>query len=76
MFLLLFVGMYPLKSINNQLVEIIGACYIHGGIINNKAAVYSPYSSKSDELCLINNQVSRWMRVGGDAWLRQQMKHS
>lgn len=57
-FLLLFVGMYPLRSINKRLVEIIGACYSDNGIINEKAAVYSPYSSKSEELCSSNNQVS------------------
>ncbi|XP_029017170.1 plexin-B2a [Betta splendens] len=43
--------MYPLRSINAKLVEIIGACYSHNGIINEKFAVYSPYSSKSEELC-------------------------
>ncbi|XP_069580096.1 plexin-B2-like [Brachyistius frenatus] len=48
--------MYPLQSINNRLVEIIGACYSHNGIIKEKAAVYSPYSSKSEELCSSNNQ--------------------
>ncbi|CAL1568366.1 unnamed protein product [Knipowitschia caucasica] len=48
--------MYPLRSINNRLVEIIDACYSYSGIIKNKPAVYSPYSSKSEELCLNNNQ--------------------
>ncbi|XP_040885699.1 plexin-B2a [Toxotes jaculatrix] len=48
--------MYPLRSINKRLVEIIGACYSDSGIINEKAAVYSPYSSKSEELCISNNQ--------------------
>ncbi|XP_034530045.1 plexin-B2-like [Notolabrus celidotus] len=43
--------MYPLSSINKRLVEIIGACYSDNGIIKEKAAVYSPYSSKSEELC-------------------------
>uniref|UniRef100_A0AAQ5Z0H8 Sema domain-containing protein n=1 Tax=Amphiprion ocellaris TaxID=80972 RepID=A0AAQ5Z0H8_AMPOC len=43
--------MFPLQFINNRLVEIIGACYSHHGNINDKAAVYSPYSSKSEELC-------------------------
>ena len=57
MFLFLFVGMYPLRSINKRLVEIIGACYSDNGIINERAAVYSPYSSKSEELCSSNNQV-------------------
>ncbi|XP_069375673.1 plexin-B2-like isoform X2 [Paralichthys olivaceus] len=48
--------MYPLRSINNQLVEIIGACYSNNGLINNTAAIYSPYSSKSEDLCNSNNQ--------------------
>ncbi|XP_070709553.1 plexin-B2-like [Pempheris klunzingeri] len=48
--------MYPLRYINERLVEIIGACYSDNGIINEKAAVYSPYSSKSEELCSSNNQ--------------------
>lgn len=48
--------MYPLRSINKRLVEIIGACYSDNGIINKKTAVYSPYSSKSEELCSHNNQ--------------------
>lgn len=56
-FLLLFVGMYPLRSINEKLVEIIEACYSRNGIINDKAAVYSPYSSKSEKLCSSNSQV-------------------
>uniref|UniRef100_A0A671Y2M7 Plexin b2a, tandem duplicate 1 n=1 Tax=Sparus aurata TaxID=8175 RepID=A0A671Y2M7_SPAAU len=33
---LLFAGMYPLRSINKRLVEIIGACYSNNGIINEK----------------------------------------
>ncbi|KAG7219977.1 hypothetical protein INR49_018490 [Caranx melampygus] len=48
--------MYPLRSINKRLVEIIGACYSNNGIINEKPAVYGPYSSKSEELCSNNNQ--------------------
>uniref|UniRef100_A0A667ZHJ3 Plexin b2a, tandem duplicate 1 n=1 Tax=Myripristis murdjan TaxID=586833 RepID=A0A667ZHJ3_9TELE len=50
--------MYPLHSINKRLVEIIGACYSDNGIINGKSAVYSPYSSKSEELCTNNNRKS------------------
>uniref|UniRef100_A0A673XLY6 Plexin b2a n=1 Tax=Salmo trutta TaxID=8032 RepID=A0A673XLY6_SALTR len=50
------VCMYPLRAINQRLVEIIGACYRTKGQINNKSAVYSPYSSKSDELCKIENE--------------------
>jgi len=59
LFLLLFVGMYPLQFINYQLEEIIEACYSRNGIINDKPAVYSPYSSKSEELCSSNNQVKK-----------------
>uniref|UniRef100_A0A8C7RVQ9 Sema domain-containing protein n=1 Tax=Oncorhynchus mykiss TaxID=8022 RepID=A0A8C7RVQ9_ONCMY len=50
------VCMYPLRAINQRLVEIIGACYSTKGQINNKSAVYSPYSSKSDELCKIEKE--------------------
>ncbi|KAA8580096.1 hypothetical protein FQN60_005939, partial [Etheostoma spectabile] len=50
------VCMYPLHAINQRLVEIIGACYSNNGIINGKPAVYSPYSSKSEELCSSSNQ--------------------
>lgn len=49
--------MYPLKFINKRLVEIIEACYSDNGIINQRAAVYAPYSSKSEELCSSNKQV-------------------
>uniref|UniRef100_UPI0037E9BEC6 plexin-B2-like n=1 Tax=Semicossyphus pulcher TaxID=241346 RepID=UPI0037E9BEC6 len=48
--------MYPLRSINEKLVEIIDACYSNNGNINGRAAVYSPYSSKSEELCRDTNQ--------------------
>uniref|UniRef100_A0A8D3A7Y9 Plexin b2a, tandem duplicate 1 n=1 Tax=Scophthalmus maximus TaxID=52904 RepID=A0A8D3A7Y9_SCOMX len=58
LFPLLCAGMYPVRSINRRLVEIIGACYSDNGIVGGKAAVYSPYSSKSEELCSSNNQVS------------------
>ncbi|KAK7896818.1 hypothetical protein WMY93_022143 [Mugilogobius chulae] len=51
--------MYPLPAINNRLVEIINACYSYNGIINEKSAVYSPYSSKSEELCVSNPQKNR-----------------
>lgn len=71
MCLLLFVGMYPLKAINDKLVQIIGACYSNSGIIDHKPAVYSPYSSKSDELCLSNNQVRTSVCVKNKAWLQQ-----
>ncbi|XP_034019127.1 plexin-B2-like [Thalassophryne amazonica] len=53
---------YPLCAINQRLVEIIGACYSDGGNINNKVAVYSPYSSKSEKLCSSNSQKNRAVR--------------
>ncbi|KAK1906210.1 Plexin-B2 [Dissostichus eleginoides] len=56
--------MYPLRSINKRLVEIIGACYSHNGIINEKGAVYSPYSSKSEELCSSKNHVNMTLQYG------------
>ncbi|XP_077355581.1 plexin-B2a [Festucalex cinctus] len=48
--------MYPLRAINTRLLEIIGACYSDGGLINDKPAVYSPYSTKSGSLCSSTNQ--------------------
>lgn len=57
--LLWFVGMYPLQAINKRLVEIIDACYSKNGMINEKSAVYSPYSSKSEDLCISNSQVKK-----------------
>ncbi|KAF0029816.1 hypothetical protein F2P81_018921 [Scophthalmus maximus] len=54
--------MYPVRSINQRLVEIIGACYSDNGIVGGKAAVYSPYSSKSEELCSSNNQNNMALR--------------
>lgn len=57
--------MYPLRSINKRLAEIIGACYSDSGIIRGKAAVYAPYSSKSDELCG-SNQVRESSLALGD----------
>uniref|UniRef100_A0A3P8UYJ5 Plexin b2a, tandem duplicate 1 n=1 Tax=Cynoglossus semilaevis TaxID=244447 RepID=A0A3P8UYJ5_CYNSE len=47
--------MYPLTAINRRLVQIIGACYSDNGLIDGKSAVYSPYSSKSEELCSNSN---------------------
>ncbi|CAN9508504.1 unnamed protein product [Ophioblennius macclurei] len=48
--------LYPLQSINHRLLQIIGACYSDNGLINNTAAVYSPYSSKSEDPCSSSNQ--------------------
>lgn len=52
----LFVGMYPLRSINKRLVEIIEACYSSKGVIGGKTTVYLPYSSKPEE-CRSSEQV-------------------
>ncbi|XP_061570338.1 plexin-B2-like [Cololabis saira] len=54
--------MYPLQAINKRLVEILDACYSNKGIINGKSAVYSPYSSKFEDLCSSNNQNSMALR--------------
>ncbi|CAN9498964.1 unnamed protein product [Ophioblennius macclurei] len=43
--------MYPLNSINEQLVDIISACYSDSGKISGFPAVDIPYSSKTDEFC-------------------------
>ncbi|KAM6984807.1 plexin-B2a [Aplochiton taeniatus] len=43
--------MYPLRTINRRLVEIIAACYSDSGNIDGRPAVYAPYSSKSEDLC-------------------------
>ncbi|CAG5926826.1 unnamed protein product [Menidia menidia] len=51
-----FYRMYPLDFINDKIMGIIEACYSNNGIIKNKPAVYSPYSSKSEDLCSSNNQ--------------------
>ncbi|XP_056280657.1 LOW QUALITY PROTEIN: plexin-B2-like [Pseudoliparis swirei] len=60
--------MYPLHSINKRLVEIIAACYSYNGIINEKSAVYSPYSSKSEELCssIKNNNMALSLKCGAE----------
>ncbi|XP_068162621.1 plexin-B2-like [Antennarius striatus] len=54
--------MFPLRSINKRMVEIIGACYSDNGIINGRAAVYAPYSSKSEQLCSHSNQNNMALR--------------
>ncbi|XP_022611595.1 plexin-B2 [Seriola dumerili] len=43
--------MYPLKSINERLVDIISACYSDSGRISGFPAVDIPYSSKTEEFC-------------------------
>ncbi|XP_042157362.1 plexin-B2b [Oncorhynchus tshawytscha] len=43
--------MYPLKAINERLVDLISACYSDSGKIAGTPAVDIPYSSKTDEFC-------------------------
>ncbi|KAJ8007378.1 hypothetical protein DPEC_G00116890 [Dallia pectoralis] len=43
--------LYPLKAINQRLMEVIDACYSHSGLINATMAVYSPYSNKNEIMC-------------------------
>lgn len=66
------LGMYPVRSINARLVKIIDACYSHSGIINDTSAVYSPYSSKSEELCSSNSPVSKSVCVPDRERLKQE----
>ncbi|XP_030629464.1 plexin-B2b [Chanos chanos] len=60
--------MYPLKSINKRLVEIITACYTDSGKIEGKLAVDRPYSSRSDELCTghIRRDILNEYKCGAD----------
>uniref|UniRef100_A0A3P9HD48 Sema domain-containing protein n=1 Tax=Oryzias latipes TaxID=8090 RepID=A0A3P9HD48_ORYLA len=44
--------MYPLQAINHRLEQLIGACYLKNGLINDKSVVYSPYASKEQEPCV------------------------
>ena len=50
--------MYPLNIINEQLVDIISACYSDSGKISGFPAVDIPYSSKTDEFCTSKISVS------------------
>ncbi|XP_054655754.1 plexin-B2-like isoform X2 [Dunckerocampus dactyliophorus] len=54
--------MYPLRAINKRLLAIIGACYSHGGLIDDRPSVYSPYSTKSGGLCSSNNQQNMMLK--------------
>ena len=54
--------MYPLNAINEQLVDIISACYSDSGKISGFPAVDIPYSSKTDEFC--TSKIS----VSGSSW--------
>uniref|UniRef100_A0A8C9W004 Plexin B2 n=1 Tax=Scleropages formosus TaxID=113540 RepID=A0A8C9W004_SCLFO len=56
--------MYPLRSINQQIMEIISACYTKNGKIGNKIAVDSPYTT-SNQLCLNAVSVSSY-KCGAD----------
>lgn len=67
----MFAGMYPLRSINERLAEIIGACYSDNGIIREKPAVYAPYSSKSDELCGKNQVRENSLALGDKGTARR-----
>ncbi|XP_035770270.1 plexin-B2b [Neolamprologus brichardi] len=46
--------MYPLNSINQQLMDIISACYSDSGEISGVPAVDVPYSSQTYTACLSN----------------------
>uniref|UniRef100_A0A6Q2YY19 Plexin b2a, tandem duplicate 1 n=1 Tax=Esox lucius TaxID=8010 RepID=A0A6Q2YY19_ESOLU len=49
--------LYPLKAVNQRLVEVIEACYSGNGNINSTPAVYSPYSNKKkEELCVSSSE--------------------
>lgn len=43
--------LYPLKRINERMVDIISACYSDSGKIGGKPAVDIPYSPKTDDFC-------------------------
>uniref|UniRef100_A0A6Q2XWD0 Plexin b2a, tandem duplicate 1 n=1 Tax=Esox lucius TaxID=8010 RepID=A0A6Q2XWD0_ESOLU len=48
--------LYPLKAVNQRLVEVIEACYSGNGNINSTPAVYSPYSNKKKEELAITHR--------------------
>ncbi|KAG9332888.1 hypothetical protein JZ751_014417 [Albula glossodonta] len=50
--------MYPLKTINKRLVEIIGACYTNFGQIDSKKAVDPPYSTAGNSFCSVTGSES------------------
>ncbi|KAJ8382804.1 hypothetical protein SKAU_G00035820 [Synaphobranchus kaupii] len=47
--------MYPLKAINQRLVQIIGACYTNEGKMDGKKAVSPPYSHTAHAFCVVLN---------------------
>ncbi|XP_055048270.2 plexin-B2b [Misgurnus anguillicaudatus] len=44
--------MYPLKNINQKLLDIVTACYTDNGKIDGKLVVESPYTASKDDLCV------------------------
>ncbi|XP_029111402.1 plexin-B2-like [Scleropages formosus] len=46
--------MYPLRYINQRIMEIISACYTKNGKIGNKVAVDSPYTTSAHLLCSVS----------------------
>uniref|UniRef100_A0A8C9SGA4 Sema domain-containing protein n=1 Tax=Scleropages formosus TaxID=113540 RepID=A0A8C9SGA4_SCLFO len=46
--------MYPLRYINQRIMEIISACYTKNGKIGNKVAVDSPYTTSANLLCSVS----------------------
>lgn len=71
----LFVGMYPLRSINKRLVKIIEACYSGNGVIGGKPTVYLPYYSKPED-CRSNDKVRNTrLRVTDKKELREREKY-
>uniref|UniRef100_A0A8C9U8X8 Sema domain-containing protein n=1 Tax=Scleropages formosus TaxID=113540 RepID=A0A8C9U8X8_SCLFO len=50
--------MYPLRYINQRIMEIISACYTKNGKIGNKVAVDSPYTTSANLLCSVSVRVS------------------
>lgn len=61
--------MYPLNAINEQLVDIISACYSDSGKIAGQPAVDIPYSSRTDEFC------STKIAVSAPVCLPQRLTH-
>uniref|UniRef100_A0A8C9TM89 Sema domain-containing protein n=1 Tax=Scleropages formosus TaxID=113540 RepID=A0A8C9TM89_SCLFO len=50
--------MYPLRYINQRIMEIISACYTKNGKIGNKVAVDSPYTTSANLLCSVSYKCS------------------
>uniref|UniRef100_A0AAQ4P2Z2 Plexin b2b n=1 Tax=Gasterosteus aculeatus aculeatus TaxID=481459 RepID=A0AAQ4P2Z2_GASAC len=58
--------MYPLDSINERLVDIIGACYSNSGKHHGLPVVDIPYSSKTDCTSTIPKDTLENFKCGGD----------